>query len=174
MTFDRLIERDRKYLFSHALSLTRGNRDEAEELTQETAIKMLNAFPRFHGRCSFATWGMSIMTNTLRDKIRQQKAHKNAPLEEAALYANDPKDDVHALLEVGLRNKELMRAVHSLKPYEQELVAMWVRGMSAEEMAAVTGEHYACVRTRLHRAKQKLRIYFEQPINGRPYNRVKR
>ena len=72
---DELIARyeDRVMRCARRMSL---NRDEAEDLVQETFLRVLLSMPKFHGASSFGTWLYAIAHNTCVDAARR---HLRAP-----------------------------------------------------------------------------------------------
>jgi len=88
--FDELVRRHRHRIFQVALALTR-NRDDAEDVTQQSFLNAFLALPAFAGRSQFSTWIRRIAVNQSlnlrRDQRRrremglrnQREASRNAP-----------------------------------------------------------------------------------------------
>ena len=71
----------REPVYRYLLSMT-GDRDRAEEWTQETFYRALLALPRFRRDASVKTWLFSIARNTYLEKFRQQTRLRTFPLDE--------------------------------------------------------------------------------------------
>lgn len=77
--FEILCERHRRRIFLHLSYLTR-NRDEAEDLTQETFIKAAKGLSKLESSASFGQWLKQIATNTFLDvKRKESKRNKKMP-----------------------------------------------------------------------------------------------
>jgi RNA polymerase sigma-70 factor (ECF subfamily) len=70
---DRLLFHARPRLLAVALRMVR-DRDEAEDVVQESLIKVCRHVTRFEGRSSFSTWLHRIVVNTALDRLRRQPA----------------------------------------------------------------------------------------------------
>jgi RNA polymerase sigma-70 factor (ECF subfamily) len=165
-------------IYRLALRLMRNEAD-AEEVTQETFLSAFRGIGRFGGRADLKTWLYRIAYNAALMRLRKRNP-ETVPIEEAA----DPDDGgivpraLHEWrdlpeeeLEQAEVRRELERAVGGL-PENLRAVFMLrdLENASTEETAAALGISADLVKTRLHRARLRLRErlagYFGAEGNG--------
>ena len=155
-----------------------GNRDLAADATQEAFIKAFKGLKQYQGG-SFKSWLLRIVTNACYDQLRY---HKRRPAE--ALEPEDPdmaEDHSPHLLdptagpeELTLRHElgdMLQQAILQL-PEDQRVVLVLndVQGLSYQEIADVTDSALGTIKSRLSRARRKLRtILLEQELLPQQY-----
>jgi len=140
--------------------------DAAADATQEAFISAYRGLPRFrHG--SFKAWLMRIVTNACYDELRRRKRRPQESLD--ALYLKDP--GPVSLPNPPLESPEqhvqrqelthLLQAGIALLPDDQRaaLVLSDVQGFSYAEIAEVMGVPTGTIKSRLHRARARLRDY---------------
>jgi RNA polymerase sigma-70 factor (ECF subfamily) len=153
--------------YGTALRMTR-NRDDAEDLVQETALQAFRAFDTFQPETNFKAWFFRILTNLFINKYRKQRrAPQTHDLEDApALFLfkqtrnlgwhawnSDPAALVLGRLEV----EDVARAMASL-PQDYHIVSTlyFMQEFSYEEIADIVGCPVGTVRSRLHRGRRML------------------
>ncbi len=148
-----------------ALRMT-GSEQDAEDITQETFIKVIKSLPGFEGRSQLTTWIYRIAMNESLMNLRRRKPagstveidaekddEEGAEIEiidwasqpEAELLNSEGKQQLDLAI---ARLPESMRSVFTLRD---------LQGLSIEETASVLGISIANVKTRLLRARLKLR-----------------
>ncbi|MCQ2484280.1 MAG: RNA polymerase sigma factor [Clostridia bacterium] len=123
----------------------------AEDIVQETFIKLYVKKPRFKGKSSFKTWLYRIGRNTAVDYLRHRRKADLISLDETIEYtASDYfRED---------RNIILHKAIIRLKPeYSQVLWLTYFEGMSNDEVTAILGKSKNNTAVLLHRAKEALK-----------------
>ena len=129
----------------------------AEDITQETFIKLYVKKPRFNGKSSFKTWLYRIGRNTAVDYIRH-----NAKTDTVTLNDSAELTDYSANPENGYFDRQRKAAVHkalcSLKTeYHQVLWLVYFEGMNNDEVSKVLGKSKNNISVLLHRAKEALK-----------------
>ncbi len=144
-----------------------GDPDLAADATQNAFISAYKALPGYRGG-SFKSWVMRIVSNTCLDEIRRQKRRPTTPLEpydsESEEEIESPpwlKDDNPSPEEV-LESSELEAAIQNcLQSMSQDfrlvVVLVDVQGMDYQEAADSTGLPLGTIKSRLARARGKLR-----------------
>lgn len=132
-----------------------GNIATAEELTEETFIKLVLKRPCFHQNSAFKTWLYSIARNTAIDYLRRNK-RTDISLEEAPQIADE------ANLERSYIQQEekilLHRCMKQLKPeYRQVLWLAYFEDFSYREIARVLRKTTHSVETLAYRARLALK-----------------
>ncbi len=148
-----------------------GNKQEAEELAQETFLRAYAGLAKVDGELKIGPWLYRIATNLCMDKLRRRKLvrwepwqnaetttpadGRTAPLVHPKLVANDnPESDVMRQAERELVHETLQ----DLPPrYRIALVLREYDGMSCEEIASVIGSSRSAVKSLLFRARQEFR-----------------
>jgi len=133
----------------------------AEDLVHDVFLALPRAVQRFEGRSSLRTFLIAMAVRQCHKHVRRAASFRKAQrrLSSAAPERAESPSDTHARRELaGL----LARALDAL-PLDQRVVLVLceVEERSSVEAAAIIGAPEATVRTRLMRAKQKLRVALE-------------
>jgi RNA polymerase sigma-70 factor (ECF subfamily) len=142
-----------------------GDEAAAADVTQETFISAWNHIGGFRGGV-FKAWLLRIVTNACYDELRRAKRRPASSLE--ALYVEDPTPDAELppssfeSPEAYTQRRELNRAIQAglaLLPSDQRIVLVLsdAQGLSYDEIAQVTGANLGTVKSRLSRARARLR-----------------
>lgn len=153
-------------LFRAAWSILK-DRGEAEEAVQSAYLKAFGGIGRFEGRSTLSTWLTRIAINEalamLRAKRRRHRAIEEQGIamldgyRESLMRGSDPLAPDASLAQAQLR-QILERAVAQLaNEFRCVLVLRDIEGMSIEQTAECLGLPAATVKTRLSRARRKLR-----------------
>jgi len=129
-----------------------GNQHDAEDITQETFMKIAAKIQTYKGAASFSTWVYRITVNTAMDYLK-----KKGRMQTEA-YING----VHVKINPGHSHpgpeKDIMGAVSKLPPkLKDAVVLVFAEGMDHAEAARVLGVAETTVSWRIHKAKTKLR-----------------
>lgn len=148
MNTEQAFDRHHRAVFSFAYRLT-GRADVAEDITQECFLSVLRAPGRFDpARGTERTFLFAIARNLALKYFRDRG--QAADLEEADACA-DPRPALDAAAAVA-------RAVASLPVLQREaLVLFQYEGSTLEEIAEIVGADTGTVKSRLHRARERLR-----------------
>lgn len=134
-----------------------GDRGVAEDLLQETLMRIARGLPGFEGRAGLRTWAFSIATHVAADYFRQP-AHRLAivPVAETA-EPIDSERSVEQRLVVDEMNACVRQVIDSLpEDYRAALVLHEIEGLTAEQTAEVSGCSLATAKIRIHRARARL------------------
>ncbi|WP_298727230.1 sigma-70 family RNA polymerase sigma factor [uncultured Ferrovibrio sp.] len=141
-----------------ALRLTRDHHN-AEDLVQEVAVRALARANLYASGTNFRAWLFTIMRHHHIDQVRRHRS--NIPLDDVPPISHPailPKQDDDASLE------ELASAMRSLRKDQREvLMLVAAEGYSYEEAAAICGCPTGTIRSRLARARNKLK---KSMLNG--------
>lgn len=158
---DRLIEQYQHRLFRYLLFLTR-NRSLAEDLFQETWLRVLERGRQYNSRWKFEVWLLTIARNLAIDQMRRRNRVACTGFavqqDEQPLDAADPRQPsaVEVLL-AAERQEQIAAALDHLPTYYREVLTLrFHEGMALEEIAQVTGVPLSTVKSRLRRALQVL------------------
>jgi RNA polymerase sigma-70 factor, ECF subfamily len=148
---------DQLYNFAHWLTQ---NREEAEDLVQETYAKALKGFSSFQLGTNFRAWMYRILRNTFLTSRTGLKATMTVPLDteedgpELAVESHTPETIL-----VGRSDRELLqKAIDELPVYFREILLLCeVEEMSYQEIAETLSIPMGTVMSRLSRARKTLR-----------------
>jgi RNA polymerase sigma-70 factor (ECF subfamily) len=159
--FQALVSSYREAVYRVAYRLT-GNRDDAEDLLQESLIEAFQAFARFHPGTRFDRWVGRIMTRTYIDFFRRRKRVETLPFDETkgegAATPAEGEFDPEEMLERMSRNEAVQRALDRLRPeFRAAVVLCDVQGFSYEEASWSLRCPVGTLRSRLHRGREQLR-----------------
>ncbi len=151
-TFTKMLEESMPHLRGYAYSLVR-NRDAAEDLVQDTLLRAWASRSRFVQGTNFKAWTFTILRNRFLDQRRRDR-FSDTPIDNtvhANLVSAPPQDVV-------IYFDEMASAYWRLSPHHRQiLMLVGAMGLGYEEAAQVTGCAVGTVRSRLSRARTKLR-----------------
>jgi RNA polymerase sigma-70 factor (ECF subfamily) len=135
--------------------------DRADDLTQDTFVRVIGALPAFRGESSARTWILSIARRACADDIRRVQRRRGLLLRLSALRAADRTEADHPA--------EVDDLVHRLDPDRRDaFVLTQLIGLSYEETASVCGCPVGTIRSRVSRARADLLAAAAEPAGGRP------
>lgn len=163
--FNELLRRYERKIFRLALHITQ-NREDAEDVLQETFLKAYEHLDQFQGQSKFYTWIVRIAVNQALMKLRKRKSDRSVSLDdtidtgedtvarEIAAWDENPEQQ-YGREEL---NRILTSAVDGLTPiYRAVFVLRDVDGLSTEETAEALDLSVPAVKSRLLRARLQLR-----------------
>ncbi len=162
--FEELVERHQERAFNIAYRLL-GQREDAEDATQEAFVRAFRGLRGFGGQAQFGTWLTRIVINVCRTcGARRGRLKVTGEMDLASHWAgnSDPAEDAE--------RERLRGVVHQAlgelpRKYREVLVLYELEGMSYEEVAAVMGRPVGTIRSRLNRARLALRDKLEGRID---------
>lgn len=165
--FNQLVATYQNLAFSVAYR-TLQDEDAAADAVQESFIKAFRALPNFQGG-SFKSWLIRIVSNSCYDYLRSQRRRAADSLDDFADDGEhtsaiaDPAELPQTYVERAELNQLIERGVATL-PAEQRLVLVLcdIHGYSYEEIADQTGMPMGTVKSRINRARAKVRDYLLQ------------
>jgi RNA polymerase sigma-70 factor (ECF subfamily) len=159
---DRLIEQYQQRLYRYLLFLT-GNRALAEDLFQETWVRVLERGHQYNAKNKFESWLFTIARNLVIDVSRRKKI---ASLEEVgnpdSEQSFDPPDDraISALQMLVAREnqKAVQLSLLKIAPYYREVLLLrFHEELPLEEIATVLAKPISTVKSRLYRGLEALK-----------------
>jgi RNA polymerase sigma-70 factor (ECF subfamily) len=149
------------------------NRGLAEDLAQETFIKVLNGLGSYNPQYRFSSWIFKIANNAAIDQLRRRELdtlsldgspHAATPAEMSAtaLQLGDRHESPLEELEARELGGAIEHAIAKLRPeYRACVLLRHVEGHSYEEIARILDLPLGTVKTYIHRARNELRGYLE-------------
>jgi RNA polymerase sigma-70 factor, ECF subfamily len=171
--FSRLVQPYMRLAYHVALRIT-GNREDAEDASQQSLLKAFVRLDQFNGESLFSTWLTRIAINEALMKVRKRRSEDCHLLHETnSEQESSPVDMLHAgedfhpeLLYVKWEKHRLLRdAIDSLQGTSRAVV--WLLGIQerkTKEAAKLLNLSESAVKSRFLRARQQLRESLERRI----------
>ena len=162
--FEELVNRYERKIYRLGMNITQ-NREDAEDVMQEAFLKSYTHLDRFQGESRFYTWLVRIAVNEALMKLRKRRPNQMS-LDEPL---NDGEDAIYREIEDWGPSPEQKFAQTELNEILNSVIAELdpifrvafllrdVEGISTEETAQILGISEAAVKSRLLRARLKLR-----------------
>jgi RNA polymerase sigma-70 factor, ECF subfamily len=166
--YRELLGRYQRPVFSLIYRMVR-DREQAEDLAQETFVKVFNNITRYDPRYKFSSWIFKIASNLTIDTLRKKEpatvsldGSRNASTAEEAEAIRITVESREATPEEFVESKELgaeiERAIGVLRPeYRTAILLRHVEGRAYEEIAEIMEVPLGTVKTYIHRARSELR-----------------
>jgi RNA polymerase sigma factor (sigma-70 family) len=166
--FSYLVAKYQDVVFSIALKVLK-NRDDAEEMAQETFIKAFRSISSFQGKSKFSTWLFSIAYNTCITSVRKKK-FKTTSIDYIQL--NDEQEDWD---DFDLSEEEISKILEmSLKKLPEDdytlVILYYYEEQSIEEISCIVGLSESNVKVKLHRARKKLNLIMSDLMKNEIYS----
>ena len=170
--FRELVRRYERPVFSLLYRMVR-DRALAEDLAQETFIKVLNGIKSYNPQFKFSSWIFKIANNAAIDHLRKRdldtlsldgSPHATTPEEMSAtaLQLGDRGESPLQEVEARELGSAIDRAIAKLRPeYRACILLRHVEGHSYEEIARILDLPLGTVKTYIHRGRNELRVYLE-------------
>ena len=151
----RLIEQYQHRLLRYLVYLA-GTRELAEDLFQETWIRVLERGHQYDGRHEFITWLYAVARNLTIDYLRKQRpVSLDGLMEDEGNAPAEPADTRPLAWEVVAQHEQAERISTALLgipvDYRETVLLRFQEGLALEEIATVTGAPVGTVKSRLYR-----------------------
>jgi RNA polymerase sigma-70 factor (ECF subfamily) len=170
--FRELIRRYERPVFSLVFRMVR-DRELAEDLAQDTFIKVLNHIDRYRPEFKLSSWLFKIANNVAIDHLRRRQldtismdgsphAASAEAIESTSFDVAVPQESALEEMEAKELGSAIEQAIARLRPeYRSCIMLRHVEGRSYEEIAATLDLPLGTVKTYIHRARHELRKELE-------------
>lgn len=172
LAFRELVRRYERPVFSLVYRMVR-DRETAEDLAQDSFIKVLNHIDRYSPEFKFSSWLFKIANNVAIDHLRRRRvetismdgsphAATASEVEATSLELQSEQESALDEIEAKELGSAIERAIASLRPeYRACIMLRHVEGRSYEEIATTLDLPLGTVKTYIHRARHELRRALE-------------
>lgn len=171
--FEQLMERTKRRAYTFAYRMT-GNRDDAEDLTQEAYLRAYRSFGTYNRQMPFESWFFRILSNLFVDILRRRPKQKILSLDQPIgdedyednmlLQLPDTAANPEQQLMEQVMDEKLQEALSALPdPFRAAVLLCDVDGHSYEEIAHIMKTSVGTVRSRIHRGRSLLRRLMQAP-----------
>ena len=151
------------------VSFRTGNRAEAEDITAEVFVRMIESIHRFKWQgYPFSSWLFRIAHNLVVDFYRKRGRRQTVSLENAPPIMEEGVVDADARMDLELRMEDVRRAMEDLTDLQREAITLrFAGGLSVAETAKAMGKKDNAVKALQHAGLKKLRRALCSEGNGR-------
>jgi RNA polymerase sigma-70 factor (ECF subfamily) len=165
--FHLLVQRWERPVFAFLLRML-GSPEEAQDLCQETFLRVIGSATSYEGRGQFRSWLFRIAGNQARARLRRSKILSWLPFDQDRPHPPSPEPDIQQELEARDTVQEVRQAIARLPERQRRaLVLKQYHDMKYSEIAESMQLSVPAVQMLLHRAMQALRKEFSSR-GGRP------
>ena len=133
-----------------------GNREDAEDITQEVFIKVFKSLEQFKGDAEFSTWLYRVAYNTTLSELRKRK-FTFVPIDDKFLTENEAVSENIDEMDTKHRLACLDAALKRLSPDDAFLITLYyLEEQSIDEISRISNLSGSNVKVRLHRIRKKL------------------
>jgi RNA polymerase sigma-70 factor (ECF subfamily) len=161
--FDRLVLKYQDRIYGTALQIL-GNREDANDIAQETFVKAYTKLDTFRQEAAFSTWLIRIAMNLAKSKLRWKKLRNFIPFireteeGEEELQVPDKGPGPQEILVQREFQEQLRNALARLpEEYREAIILRDIQGLSYDEIAGVLGIQSGTVKSRINRGRIQLR-----------------
>ncbi|WP_206099015.1 RNA polymerase sigma factor SigW [Paenibacillus nanensis] len=148
------------------------NRQEAEDVVQDTFLRVYKNLDRFDETLKFSTWIYRIATNLCIDRLRKRKQTYSLDAESQDYegldgYSMIPSDDRTPESELILSDTQriIHQAMETLPPkYKSVMMLRYIQDLSLQEVGDILGMPVTTIKTRVHRGREFLRKKLEHKL----------
>ena len=169
-----IVEKYGKLAYRLAIQITK-NHEDANDVMQETFLKVYESIGSFRKESAFETWLYRIIVNQALNMVKRRERRRESSISDAdeidlrfnlpgsSSYANSPHDDV----EKKELQKWVTQAVDSLSSKHRTVVILHeFEGLTHPQIATILNCSEGTVRSRLHYARRKLRDLLKPYVDG--------
>lgn len=150
--YDELIEKNIERIYRMAYAML-NNKEDTEDVVQETFIKAWQKIGDFRGESSFSTWVSSIATRICISRYRKKKIFITIDELLPILHNHNPINEIEQKDEW----EKMQKAMNKLSPKEKIALTLKMEGQKIEEISKIMNVAEGTVKSLLHRATKKIR-----------------
>ena len=157
-----LIHFDRIYSYLH---VSVGNRHDAEDLTTQTFLKMLEKIGSFRWQSApFSAWLFRIAHNLAMDHFRARRRWQpEEEVPEPPAHEAEPSAELEAMRTIG--RESMLKMIEKLSPEQQQVLTLkFVFNLPNAEVAAILDKTEGAVKSLQHRALVSLQKQVDSPV----------
>jgi RNA polymerase sigma-70 factor (ECF subfamily) len=161
--YAQLVDRYKDLVYTLALRMLK-HREEAEEVAQDTFIKVFKSLDKFKGDSKFSTWIYRVAYNTCLDTIKKNKKHlNNVAIDEFTFNKLDTIDNALDNIIEEEKSDLIKKCINKLPEDSSALLTLfYFEELSLEEISKIINIEANTVKVKLFRARKKLAVILEQ------------
>ena len=154
-TFETIYCQHHPMVLQMCLGYTQGDRDTANDLSQEIFISVWNNLDKFRGASSYKTWIYRITVNTCLQYIKKEKASPilNEDIQLTVAETDESTND---------NIQKLYEAIGQFKKIDRLIIMMVLENQNYDSISEVIGLKATNMRVKIHRIKKRLETILKQ------------
>jgi RNA polymerase sigma-70 factor (ECF subfamily) len=163
--FAILVDRYKDLVFTLAYKMLK-NREEAEEIAQDTFIKIYKSAGKFKGDSKFSTWVYKVTYNTCLDYLKKKKRGINITyIEDFDLQQLKTLDKISNAIDEKEKNQLIHDCLNVLPSEEAFLLTLfYFEQQSTDEIAKVMDTNANNIKIKLYRTRKKMALLLRQKM----------
>ena len=155
--FATLVKQYKDLVYTLAIRMLK-NREEAEEVAQDTFIKLYKSVNKFKGDSKLSTWIYRVAYNTCLDRLKKHKRTLDTvEINDFTEYNVDAIENGLDALETKERKDAIVNCINQLAPKDNVVLTLYYfEELSIDEIAKVIGETTNNVKVKLYRSRKRL------------------
>ncbi len=169
LAFEQLVRRYQPIVLRTCQSYLT-SREDAEEVCQDSFLKVFHGLPSFRSESSFRTWLFRLVVNTCTDRYRQQSKERSKRIEYRAEEMEPVASDMRPSgEEFGRLDGAVGQTLDQLSADDRQiLILRHVADLSIRELSEAIELGESATKMRLYRAEERLRNVFRQSRGDTP------
>lgn len=165
--FAVLVDRYKDLVYTLALRMMK-NKEEAEEVAQDTFIKTYKSLNKFKGDSKFSTWIYRVAYNTCLDRLKKNKRQQSTvTIDEYTEHQVKTIDNALDKIEAQERQEAIQQCLELLPNDDSFLLTLYYfEELSLEEIAKIVGLKPNNVKVKLFRSRKKLATILKQHLDN--------
>lgn len=139
----------------------------AQDVLQDSFIKAFHHLDRLENGDKLESWLVTITTRTAIDLLRKRKVWNGIPMDDQYLHTlmDHPTHSVEAAVEKEFHKEWIKKGINQLKPeYRTVIILKYILDLKDPEIADILNENIGTVKSRIFRAKKKLRDHLQEDV----------
>ncbi|HFE63037.1 RNA polymerase subunit sigma-24 [candidate division KSB1 bacterium 4484_188] len=175
--FDILVRRYKDQLLNYIFRFV-GNRSDAEDIVQETFLRVYKNKHYYKEIAKFSTWVYTIAGNLAKTELRRRKRHKifsvsNFVNEDRDFDIPDTDHSPERKVDGTLKEDIIQKAIDKLPPKFKEVIILRdVQGFAYEEISQILSIPLGTVKSRVNRGRLKLQEDLKFLFESEPNNAI--
>jgi RNA polymerase sigma factor (sigma-70 family) len=169
--FSFFIEKYKDMAFSIAFRII-DDREDAEEIVQDSFLKAYKALSKFRQDSKFSTWFYKIVVNNSLSRLKRDKTKSyNIDLDKVSNVVIDNVESVYKGLTIAEQHKFINIALTELSVEDRLLLTLYyLNENSLEEITEITEITHENLKMKIHRARKKMYIILEKILKSEIQN----
>jgi len=165
--FSVLVDRYKKLVFTLCLRMLK-NREEAEEVAQDSFVKIYKSLGKFKGESKFSTWVYRVTYNNCLDFLKARKRKfKELSVDAYDGFEIEDLDNALSDLEERERKKAILACINMLNEDDAFLLTLhYYEDQSVKEMADIMKLSVTNVKVKLYRSRKQLAIILKRKLSN--------
>jgi len=173
--YAQLVDCYKDLVYTLALRMLK-HKEEAEEVAQDTFVKVFKSLHKFKGDSKFSTWIYKVAYNTCLDTIKKNKKHlNNVTIDEYNFNKLDTIDNALDNIIKEEKSALIKNCINKLPEDSSALLTLfYFEELSLDEISKIINIEANTVKVKLFRARKKLAVILEQylqPQNNMSYGK---